>query len=341
MATKRATIQDVADHAGVSRAAVSKVLRDAYGLSDEMRRKVEAAMRDLDYRPQSQARGLRGRTFTFGISLPEIRNPFFPDILDGILETLGPSRYQPMIGVRPAVDATERDTIEMMIDRKVDGLILVAPHVPQDFFERVTSEVPTVIIGQHERGGNFDTVNNDDFAGGGLVVEHLAGLGHRRIGYLGVEIDEVGENNSTSLRFNGYRAAMERLGLVDQVMVRNGSHRGGAKPPPVVAREFLNEPDRPTAIFAWIDAAGISLMSAARELGLSVPEDLSVVGYDNSSVAALPQISLTSVDQSGHLLGETATRLLMERIEGRTEEVHFLVQPKLFIRESTAAPKAG
>jgi DNA-binding LacI/PurR family transcriptional regulator len=337
--SKRATIQDVADYAGVSRAAVSKVLRNAYGLSDEMRARVEAAMKALDYRPQPQARGLRGRTYTLGISLPEIRNPFFPDLLDGILEALRPSPYQPLIGVRPSADATERDTIDMMIDRKVDGLILVAPHLPADYFARVTGAIPAVVLGRHERDGGFDTVNNDDAAGAEMVVDELVARGHRRIAYLGLEIDEVGETNSTSLRYDGYLAAMRRHGLADRVLVGNSSHRGGAKPAQDVARELLSDPDRPTAIFAWFDTVAITVMSVAAEMGLSVPGDLSVVGYDNSSVAALPQVGLTSVDQSGRLLGETGARLVMERIDGRTDEMHFLVQPKLFVRRSIAAPK--
>jgi LacI family transcriptional regulator len=130
---KRATIQDVADYAGVSRAAVSKVLRDAYGLSADMRSRVETAITALNYRPQMAARGLRGRTYTLGVVLPDFRNPFFPDLLDGVISSLRSTRYQPLLGVRPSVDATEQHVIETMLDHKIDGFIMIAPRLEPKF----------------------------------------------------------------------------------------------------------------------------------------------------------------------------------------------------------------
>jgi DNA-binding LacI/PurR family transcriptional regulator len=308
---KRATISEVAQMAGVSRAAVSKVLRNAYGLSDEMRRKVNEAMSALNYRPQTAARGLRGSTYTIGVLLPEIRNPFFPDILDGIVHRLEGTQYQPLLGVRLSAEKNESSIVEAMMDRKLDGFIMIAPLLNHDYIANVAKYVPTVVIGRHDREGGFDTVNNDDEAGAHLAVDHLVSLGHKRIAHVSLEpLFEGSGNNPMTFRL------------------------GGPEHDRALALELLSGKDRPTAIFAWMDSVALTIMSAARELGLRVPQDLSVTGYDNSHIGALSQLSLTSIDQSANLLGEKSAQLLFERMEGRAEDVSFIVPPRLVARGS-------
>jgi LacI family transcriptional regulator len=333
---KRATIRDVADRAGVSPAAVSKVLRNAYGLSDDMRRRVAAAMADLNYRPQLAARGLRGSTYTLGVLLPDIRNPFFPDIFDGIVAALSKTDYQPLLGVRPSAELTERGVVETMLDRKVDGFIMIAPLLDHAFLESVARQVPLVIIGRHDRDGGFDTINNDDELGARLVVEHLVALGHERIAYLSLDATKVGAANPAIHRRKGYRDAMREHALEPAVHIASsvGDHAA------VTATEVLGNVERPTAIFAWTDAVAIATMAVASGLGLTVPHDLSVVGYDNAPIDNLPQLSLTSVDQSAHYLGARSASLLMERIGGRIAETHEVVPPRLEIRGSTRKPSA-
>ncbi|WP_342239825.1 LacI family DNA-binding transcriptional regulator [Inquilinus sp. OTU3971] len=331
--SKRATIQDVADRAGVSRAAVSKVLRNAYGLSDEMRRRVEAAMRELAYRPQMAARGLRGSTYTLGVLMSDIRNPFFPDIFDGVVARLKQTKYQPLLGVRPSADATERSLIETMLDRNLDGFVMIAPHLERDYLVETARQVPFVVIGRHDSGGGFDTVNNDDRAGAAAVVDHLVAAGHRRIGFLGLEASSAREINPARVRRESYIEAMARheleTAIVDTRWSPDSMHERGH------AAEWLSRPDRPTAIFAWTDKVAIAVLAAADDLGLRVPDDLAVVGYDNSWVAALPQLSLTSVDQDAVTLGRTATDLLIDRIDGRRSEHHAVTTPQLIVRRST------
>ncbi|PIO98681.1 LacI family DNA-binding transcriptional regulator [Pleomorphomonas carboxyditropha] len=332
---KRATIKDVAEAAGVSRAAVSKVLRNAYGLSDDMRARVEAAMTALNYRPQTAARGLRGRTYTLGVVLPDMRNPFFPDIIDGVISTLRSSSYEPLIGFRPTAEATEKHAIDTMLDHKIDGFLMVAPRLEESYLTTVATSVPTVMIGRHDRDCGYDTVNNDDRAGARLAVEHLISLGHRDIAYFGLEPGSAAPNNSTTLRLVGYREAMTAHGLADCISVFEGTHFRGEHYDEEVARRILARERRPTAVFCWTDLVAFTLMAEALRLGLRIPEDLSVIGYDNSRLAALPQLSLTSVDQSGHRLGSEAMKLLIERIEGRREERHFVLPPRLDVKGST------
>lgn len=337
---KRATIKDVAEAAGVSRAAVSKVLRNAYGLSDDMRTRVEAAMTALNYRPQTAARGLRGRTYTLGVVLPDMRNPFFPDIIDGVISTLRSTSYEPLIGFRPSAEATEKHAIDTMLDHKIDGFLMIAPRLEEGYLHAVATSVPTVMIGRHDRDCGYDTVNNDDRSGARLAVEHLVGLGHRDIAYFGLDVASVGATNSTALRLDGYRDTMAAHGLAEHIQVYEGTHFRGERYDENVARRMLTQARRPTAIFCWTDQVAITVMAEAARLGIRVPEDLSVIGYDNTRLAALPQLSLTSVDQSGHLLGSEAMKLLIERIEGRRIDRHVILPPRLDVKGSTGPAPA-
>jgi DNA-binding LacI/PurR family transcriptional regulator len=337
--SKRATIEDVAQRAGVSRSAVSKVLRNAYGISDQMRACVEQAMAALDYRPQMAARGLRGRTYTLGVVMPEMRNPFFSDIMEGIWSGLQGTEYQPLIAVRHSAEHTEERLVETMLDRKIDGLLMIAPMVPRAYLWRLALTVPVVIIGRHEVGAHFDTVNNDDEKGAYLAVSHLIAQGHRRIAFLTFDPPEDSPVNPVVFRERGYVAAMQAHGLnLNIVKLRNSDGQQQECGP---IREILSSDQRPTAIFAWHDSVALSVLAEAYTLGLQVPQDLAVAGYDNQRIGALPQLQLTSVDQNAHSMGEAATRLLIQRIEGRTESVDFVTVPTLVARRSTEAVFPG
>lgn len=335
--TKRATIADVAERAGVSRSAVSKVLRNAYGISEQMRTGVEQAIAELNYRPQMAARGLRGRTYTLGVVLPDMRNPFFPDILEGIWRALDGTPYQPLLAVRHSKDDTEQPLIDMMLDRKLDGLILIAPMVSRAYIARLAATEPIVMIGRHETGGAFDTVNNDDERGAQLAVTHLIEQGHKRIAYFSFEPPEDSPVNPVVFRMRGYIAAMQAHGLDNHLQIRKTANGADETEDRQLAREVLSAPNRPTAVFAWHDATAMHVMAEAAALGLRVPQDLAIVGYDNFRVSAMPQIGLTSVDQDPHAIGANAAELLIERIEGRTEPVHHTTAPTLVVRASSAS----
>ena len=333
---KRATIEDVAARAGVSRSAVSKVLRNAYGISEQMRTGVEQAMAELNYRPQIAARGLRGRTYTLGVVMPNMRNPFFPDILDGIWRSLQGTQYQPLLAIRHSAEETEKALIEMMLDRKLDGLVMIAPMVGRDYLWKLAKSVPTVLLGRHETGGDFDTVNNDDERGAYLAVTHLIEQGHKHIAFFSFEPPEDSAVNPVVFRLRGYIAAMQAHGLDNHLQICKTQSGASAEQDRKLAREVLSAKKRPTAAFVWHDGVAINVMAVAQELGLDIPNDLAVVGYDNFGISALPQLQLSSVDQDAHTLGATAAELLIERIEGRTEPVHFTSEPKLVVRRSSS-----
>jgi DNA-binding LacI/PurR family transcriptional regulator len=178
------TIEDVARAAGVSRAAVSKVIRDAYGVSGEMKAKVEATIEELGYRPRVSARAMRGATYTFGIEIPTIKNPFFTKIISGAASALEGTRYQLIIA--PAGPHANRgpQAIQVLADRQVDGILAVSTAVDPAWLEELSQGIPLVMLGRHDDSQNYDTLVNDDVEGARLAVQHLYDLGHRDIVHL-------------------------------------------------------------------------------------------------------------------------------------------------------------
>lgn len=329
-----ATLHDVARDAGVSFSAVSKALRNTYGVSEAMRQRVQASAERLGYRPHAAARGMRGKTYTLGVLVSDLHNSFFSEIFAGVSEVAGRAKYQAMLGVGHAEPVPENAVIDAMLDRQMDGLLLVAPSMSPADLLIIADEVPTVLIGVHlPASTTFDTVNNDDELGARLVVRHLAEQGFSNIAFL--TLTALPEAQGTTLQFRevGYRDEMQRLGLGDHVQVVSASME--SEDIRSTALRLLSGKRRPEAIFCWTDYVAFEVIGVARELGHSIPDDLAVASYDNTPYCALPQHSLTSVDQSGRLLGRKATQLLLDRIGGRTEAEHFVVTPTLMARDSS------
>jgi LacI family transcriptional regulator len=304
------TIKEVAGDAGVSVAAVSKVLRDAYGVSDQLRARVRASMAKLGYRPLAAARGMRGQTYTLGFMIPDLHNPFFADIMAGVNTALERTQYQTLLGVSDSAEPNEKALIEAMIDRQMDGIMVIGPRMPIDEVRDFAARIPTVLVAYHPGGGeNFDTVNNDDQRGAELVVQHLIAGGYRQIVYLSQQTH--GANLAamvTTRREAGYRAAMQAGGLARNIRVVEATQT--SREIQSVVRHLLESRNRPDAIFCWTDFIGLEVLSVAHDLNLSVPGDLAVVGYDNTWHCDLAQNALTSIDQSGQVLGLQAPRLV-------------------------------
>ncbi|AQX15075.1 LacI family transcriptional regulator [Tessaracoccus lapidicaptus] len=328
-----ATIADVARQAGVSRAAVSKVIRNAYGVSDDMRRRVEAAITELGYRPSIAARAMRGSSYTLGIELPTLANNFFDTFVRGATSALAASPYQLIIApAGPDHDNGPR-AIQALADRNVDGILAVSPAVAPEWLEALGSSVPLVMIGRHDASDHYDTVVDDDLLGARLATEHLLGLGHRRIAHVTLtpEAESGLPQAPHALRTAGYRAAMERAGLAAQIVhvapTEEATYRA--------TLALLGADPSPTAIFAGHDELAMGALRAVAESGLTAAQ-CSVVGYDDTDIAAHPLISLTSVDQSAAEMGRVAVGLLLERIAGRGTPVHHVFSPSLVARASSA-----
>ena len=330
---RAATIEDVAREAGVSRAAVSKVIRNAYGVSPAMRERVNAVIEALDYRPRIAARAMRGSSFTLGIELPHIGNPFFTKIVAGATAALNGTQYQLIIAPADIDGEQGVRALGALADRQVDGIVAISPLVSPEWLERLAARVPVVMLGRHDRSTAYDTVTGDDVEGTRLVMEHLFELGHRRIVHLtrSEDVTKPGSGNPHAVRLERYLAHMQEAGLAEHIrVVRTRLTEESARLDTLV----LLDQEVPTAIFVGNDELALGTLRALGERGLS-PADVSVVGYDDVDIASHPAISLTSVNQAGEAMGERAIRLLLERIQGRTEPTNFSVEPSLKVRGST------
>jgi DNA-binding LacI/PurR family transcriptional regulator len=224
-----------------------------------------------------------------------------------------------------------------MVDRQMDGMILVAPRMLPPQVDANAIRVPTVVIGHHRPDETlYDTINGDDELGAERAVEYLVAQGYRRISHISLDLPPEEDNSVTVHREIGYRRAMERHGLGQFIDIHYAEHSPLARE---IARNMLSAEARPEAIFCWTDSCAFEVMSAALELGLRVPDDLAVIGYDNSPLCDLAQNNLTSIDQSGRQLGMEAARLLLERIEGRRNPEFILLEPNVVERNSTGRPR--
>lgn len=333
----RVTIRTVAAHAGVSVTAVSKVTRNAYGVSDTLRKKVEESIAFLGYRPSRAAQGLRGKTHTIGVLLIDISNPFLADVIMGVNAVMAPSNYRAMIGVGQSRSQLETSLIESMIDYKMDGLILVAPSLPSSVIAEFATQIPIVTIGYHDPNpSHFDTVNCNDQTGAALAVEAFIAAGYDDIGMFSLIPGSAHTVSVVRQRELGYKKAMKKAGFPSAPIERIALE---APDRPRELRNYLLNANRPHAVFCWSDLDALQLLHQASECGLRVPEDLAIIGYDNSPTAALNQIGLASIDQNSMTLGKLAGEVLLTRIGGRSAPVKLLVEPELASRKSAISRK--
>jgi DNA-binding LacI/PurR family transcriptional regulator len=325
------TMDDVARRAGVSRALVSLALRDSDKVSASSRAAVLAAADELGYRPNLIARHLASKqTRTFGLLINDLHNPYFPGVADGVKQAADENGYRLLLNSAFLDDDDERTALETFIDFRVDGIILTGSRVDPAIVERAAVSTPVVVVSRPMRSDTVDTVNNDDELGATLAVEHLVGLGHRHICHV-----DGGRGAGASERRAGYESTMGRHGLTPHIVAGAFTEGSGAE----AAQQMLASGRPVTAIFAGNDLSALGALDAIEEAGLGVPRDISLVGYDNTFVAALRHVALTTVDQARQRLGALAVEALIERIEGgRTKAVHHVIAPSLVIRDTTGPP---
>lgn len=333
----KVTILDVAADAGVSKAAVSKVLRNAYGVSDAMRANVLQSIEKLGYRPSTAARGMRGRTYMAGMLLIELSNPFLPPLVQGVKAGLAQAGYKELIGIGESRRRIEIPLIESMIDMRMDGLILVAPRLSGEQLATYARQIPMVVIGHHEPDAEaFDTVNSDDRTGARIAVEALIARGIDDVVMVSLDRVPGDEIDVYVQRELGYAEAMTAAGLSGGIRILRCRQTTAVADPDGMLAIFGDR--LPRAVFCWSDLHAVALVNAARMAGLRVPEDMAIVGYDDTPQAAMPLIGLASISQRTAELGQRAARTLLTRIEGRTTPEHSLLSPELKLRPSLPGP---
>lgn len=320
---------DVAARAGVSRALVSLVMRGSPKVSEQRRTAVLLAAEELGYSPHAMARSLASRTSTvLGVLVSDLRNAFFAEVIDGLDATARDEGFDLIMNTGGRSPSREAAALASLLSFRPAGVVLLSPVLPAAAITAAAAQVPLVLVSRASRLSTVDTVNGDGEAGTALAVDHLVGLGHRRIAHF---------DGGDAARRRGYRTAMRRNGLPELVIASEHTDTAGAKS----VRELLDGgPDLPTAIVAGNDFNAVGAISALEDAGLRVPDDISVVGYDNTSLAALRHVSLTTVDQPRVRIGRLAAEALLQRVRGeRTEPVRHLLHPTLVVRATTAAPR--
>jgi DNA-binding LacI/PurR family transcriptional regulator len=328
------TIRDVAARAGVSKSVVSRVMTDSPLVSPERRRAVLEAAAELGYRPNAAARHLvQRRTFIVGAVVDDLHNPFFADMLDGVDKVARDRGFKIVVMTGHRDKRQEEEAVEALLELRVDGLLLSGPQVPPRALARAAVSTPVVVVGHRLRTPDVHTVTTDDRRGAELAVEHLVALGHRRIAHIAADRTPPARD-----RVQGYRRAMARAGLEPSVVPGDFGEAGGH----AGASSLLAGDAPPTAICAPNDVAAIGAIDAVEDSGLSVPRDVSIVGYDDTALAGLRHISLTTVHQPRHALGERAMEVVLRQLDGLdTARQRVLLPPKLVVRATTAAPPRG
>ncbi|MER7007127.1 LacI family DNA-binding transcriptional regulator [Dactylosporangium sp. NPDC000555] len=330
--SSRVTIRDVAATAGVSVATVSKVLNARYGVSAATSAHVQAVIRALGYEASLVAQSLRNhKTNVIGILVADLE-PFSTELLKGAAKAIKGTGYELVVysaGGRTVDNAGwEQRYLSRLSGTLVDGAVLVTPTVVEPDFGSAV-----VAVDPHNGPTGLPTVDSDNLLGARTGVRHLIELGHRRIALIGGRPDL----ESARLREQGYREELCAAGIpVDPELIQPGNYDPDDSA--AAARRLLESPDRPTALFAANDISAIAAVEGAVAMGLRVPQDLSVVGFDNLPEAALASPALTTVEQPIHEMGHRAIDLLIQVIRGeQLDNPHIRLATRLVVRQSTAA----
>ncbi|MFY9135520.1 MAG: LacI family DNA-binding transcriptional regulator [Bacillota bacterium] len=332
------TITDVARKAGVSTSTVSHVINETRYVSDQVKQRVHAAMKDLNYQPNVIARSLRTReTQTVGVVVSDITNPFFTNIVRAIEDEVLKQGYNIILCDTDEKPEREQVYLRLLMGRRVDGLIVAPSSGNADLLQlAIESGYPTVLLDRSIPGLDADVVLSDNEGGAFDAVSYLVGIGHRRIGIIAGRL----EVSTGTDRMAGYVRAIKAHGIpVDESLIEVAQFKREIAYEKT--REMLARPEPPTALFVCNNAMTAGAMAAVKAAGKKVPKDISVVGFDDSEWAALMDPPLTVVAQPIVELGTRAAQLLMRRISGgRVKTPRAIVlKPELIVRGSCASPR--
>jgi len=332
-----ATMQDVAKRAGVSVATVSRVLNGSDKVVEETRERVLEACQDLDYSLHLAAQRLRlGKTNTICVILPFLTLPSIVERLRGVQEALLDSGFDLIPFSVGSPEMRDSRLFDLANRSRADGLLIISMPINDKQAERINNnDMPVVLIDSDKP--DFCRVNVNDQEGGRIATEHLISLGHEKIAFISSHLENPLQFSSTLNRYHGYCQALDMAGIpINLAYQEEGDH--GREEAEEMAISLLQQPDPPTAIFASSDSKAIGVLDAAKTLNIKVPEQLSVIGYDNIRDAEF--LNLTTIQQPLYQAGLVGGKMLLQLIEHSQATPEETILPvELVIRETTAPPK--
>lgn len=326
----RPTQEDVARRAGVSRALVSLVMRGATNVSDGSRARVLKAAEELGYRANAYARSLASKQVrTLGVLIYDVTNPYFGQVYASIATAAENAGYDVLVAPSERSARREAAMVNTLLEHRVAGLVLLSPAMKQHTIAALCAAWPTVTVGRELAIRGIDVVSSDERQAAQLAIERLVRDGHRRIAHI-----SGGSSRPARDRAAAYRATMREYGLEPLELPGDFTVRGGEPG----AEAIVAMDPRPTAVFAANDLIAVSAIGALARHGLRIPDDISVIGYDDSNLARLEVVQLTSVRQPVADFGTVAIELLTERIAGQARGTVVRRLPTELIERRTVAP---
>jgi LacI family transcriptional regulator len=331
------TLKELAARARVHPSTISRVAnRDpSLRIAPATRARIEALLRETEYRPNGIARGLKLRqTFVLAVVIPDVTNPFFAALFRGVEDGASPRGYNVLLCNTDGSPERQSSHLQSLQARRVDGIILASSVLNDPTVRWVRDQrLPYVLVNRFSEEGQDPFVGSDDIQGARLATQHLVQLGHRRIGHLAGKATV----STGVLRRRGYLAALADRGLPadPQLVAESGyTEEGGAQ----AAERLLSLPDPPTALFAVTDMTAVGAFGTARRMGVRIPDDVAIVGYNDIPLASRLVPGLTTVRVPIHEFGVGAARLLLEQIDtGAATNRRLVFTPELVVRGSTVA----
>ncbi len=335
------TIEDVAREAGVSITTVSRVINNNYPVKEETRKRVEEAILKFNFTPNSLARGLiQKKTYSIGVLVPSITNLFFPTVVKGIDRSLKERGYTVLLCDTEGEVQAEKAYVQNLMERRVDGIISIDPqteNIKSGFYEAITKQIPFVLINGYHRGIRCNFVLNDEEMGTIEALEYLIDMGHRNIVLLRGD-----HSYSYDLKEEVFYDVLNKHNILarkDQVLsIKAGNSIQTVALSTELIYEKLKESPRPTAIFACNDWMATGALYAAQRLGIKVPEQLSIIGYDNIIISQLSQPKLTTVDQNMYKLGQLAADMLQDLAQKKMKNYKKIILDTKLVKRDSCSP---
>lgn len=310
-----ATLKDIAKKLDISYATVSRALNGRYGVHPKTKEKILAMAREMNYHPNAIARGLvKQHTETIGLVIPDITNPFFPEVARGIEDRAEEEGYSVFLCNTNWEKEREARYLSLLKEKRVDGIIL-APVSDKSPFEKEFEDkaMPLVFVSEVRRGMGKSYVAIDNVHGGYIATRHLIHKGYRRIGFFGAKEDEL----TSEERYQGYSKALKEAGLREfKKFVRSGDY--GNNTGSRIITGMIKKKDYPDAVFAVNDLFALSVMQGILGSGLNIPGDVAVIGFDDIPLASFPEIQLTTIAQPKYQMGRIAADLLLNQINDKS-----------------------